>query len=145
MNLSIQPPWEGVHNTGSVVHAITRTPVVAEYCQSHIPTRPWGHLHVDLALIASRDGEAADPAIEVAKDVVEIVAVLVGGDGGVVALELGRREDSSAAAVATWDRSLEELSNVRLAPKYRNTYSWQSVGHEAQESDDSGEEKHLLG
>jgi hypothetical protein len=39
--------------------------------------------------------------IEVAKDVVEIVAVLVGGDGGVVALELGRREDGGAAAVAT--------------------------------------------
>jgi hypothetical protein len=102
MNLSIQPLWEGVHNTGPVVYAITRTSVVAECCQSHIPTRPWGDLHVDLAPIAPRDGQAADPAIEVAKDVVEIVAVLVGGDGGVVALELGRREDGGAAAVATW-------------------------------------------
>jgi hypothetical protein len=59
---------------------------------------------VELAPEALLDDHAAHLAIEVAKDVVEIGTPRVAGNGSGFALNIGRREDGSATAVARWTR-----------------------------------------
>jgi hypothetical protein len=115
--------------------------VVSTHKSAHLGS----DLQVDSAPIAVLDSQTADPAIEVAEDVVEIVAELVGGDGSGIACKLERREDGSATAIATWDwGSLQRLA-MWLTHRSRNTNGWQSVGDEAQESEHGYEEKHLSG
>lgn len=62
---------------------------------------------MELALEALLDDHAAHLAVEVAKDVVEVGAPCVGGDGGGFTLEVGGLEDGSGAAVigrsGLWD------------------------------------------
>jgi hypothetical protein len=63
-----------------------------------------GHLHMKLAPHALLYNHAADFAVEIAKDVVQIRAPSIGGNGSRSALEFRRGEYGSTATITRWSQ-----------------------------------------
>jgi hypothetical protein len=82
--------------------AAIRTPAVAVYCQypySRIELHDWSDLHNQRALVALLDSHAAHILVEVAEDVVEVGAPVVGRKRGGFTLTILALPDGGGAAV----------------------------------------------
>jgi hypothetical protein len=122
VNLLVQPLRQRAHCQSLVlatefeVQPADRTSVGAAIFQfHHIVLTSNRHLHVEAAPHALLDNHAADRAIEVAEDVVQVGTIRIARNERRCCLKPGRSEDSRAAAVTSWTRADLERKSVMQA------------------------------